>query len=163
MAPIVCIVGKSDSGKTTLIEKLIPELKALGLRVGTVKHDVHGFEMDRPGKDSWRHKQAGSSTTLISSPQQIGMVRDVDHDHDLGELIHFFPDVQIILTEGYKREPRPKIEIFRPEVHHQPLCTDDQNLVALVTDSDADLGVPRFKTGDLKGLALFIKDHFQLI
>ncbi|UCF95758.1 MAG: molybdopterin-guanine dinucleotide biosynthesis protein B, partial [Desulfobacterales bacterium] len=74
--PIVSTVGYSGSGKTTLLEKLIAELKQRGFRVGTIKHDVHGFEMDRPGKDSWRHKQAGASVTVISSPYQIGMVKD---------------------------------------------------------------------------------------
>nr|NIR17513.1 molybdopterin-guanine dinucleotide biosynthesis protein B [Desulfobacterales bacterium]NIW15817.1 molybdopterin-guanine dinucleotide biosynthesis protein B [Candidatus Bathyarchaeota archaeon] len=109
---IVSIVGKSGSGKTTLLEKLIPELTGMGLKVGTIKHDVHGFEIDHPGKDSWRHKQAGSRITIISSPQRIGMVMDVDHDHTLDELASFFSGVDIILTEGYKRENKPKIEIF---------------------------------------------------
>lgn len=162
MPPIVCIVGKSDSGKTTLIEKLIPELRRLGYRVGTIKHDVHGFEMDHPGKDSWRHKQAGAVTTIISSPQRIGMVMDVGHDYSLSELALFFSGTDIILTEGYKREEMPKVEIFREEVHRQPLCTDDQNLIALVTDAEVDLGVPRFLTSDTEGLARFLIHYFKL-
>ncbi|HUU81381.1 MAG TPA: molybdopterin-guanine dinucleotide biosynthesis protein B, partial [Acidobacteriota bacterium] len=84
--PIVLFVGSSGSGKTTLLEKLIPELTRRGLRVGTIKHDVHGFEMDQPGKDSWRHKHAGALASIISSPHQIGEVMDVDHDHSLDEL-----------------------------------------------------------------------------
>ena len=100
---IVCIVGKSGSGKTTLLEKLIPELTGMGLKVGTIKHDVHGFEIDHPGKDSWRHKQAGSAITIISSPQRIGVVMDVEHDHTLDELASFFSGVDIILTEGLDR------------------------------------------------------------
>jgi molybdopterin-guanine dinucleotide biosynthesis protein B len=161
-APILSIVGKSDSGKTTLIEKLIPELRHMGIRVGTVKHDVHGFEMDHPGKDSWRHKQAGASVTLISSPKRIGMVKDVDHDHGLDELLPFLSDVDIVLTEGYKRESKPKIEIYRPEIHSQPLCKDDPMLIALVTDGPLDLGVTRFSTTDARGLASFIIKHFNL-
>ena len=84
---VVSIVGKSDSGKTTLIEKLLPALIERGVRVGTIKHDVHGFEMDREGKDSYRHKHAGAAVTLISSPRQVGMVRDVSHDHRIEELL----------------------------------------------------------------------------
>jgi molybdopterin-guanine dinucleotide biosynthesis protein B len=83
MIPIVSIVGKSDSGKTTLLEKLVAELKSRGFRVGTIKHDAHSFEIDHEGKDSWRHKKAGASVSIISSAEKIGMVLDSDHDHTL--------------------------------------------------------------------------------
>ena len=161
-APVVCIVGKSGSGKTTLMEKLIPELNGMGLRVGTIKHDVHGFEMDKPGKDSWRHKQAGSKTSMISSPQRIGMSMDVDHDHSLDELALFFAGVDIILAEGYKNRDKPKVEIFRREVQAQPLCLNDKTLIALMTDTGTDLGVPRFDTNDITGLAVFLAERFEL-
>ena len=108
---IVTFVGRSGAGKTTLIERLIPELRGRGVRVGTVKHDVHGFEMDRPGKDSFRHKHAGAQVTVISSPNQIGIVMDVDHDHHPDELGVFFSEMDIVLTEGYKRQRRPKVEV----------------------------------------------------
>ncbi len=160
MAPVVSIVGNSGSGKTTLLEKLIPALKRKGLKVGTIKHDVHGFEMDKPGKDSWRHKQAGSEITLISSPNKIGMVMDVDHDHSLDELTRFFSDVDIILTEGYKRETKPKVEIYREELGEEPLCKSDANLVALVTDAPVDLGVPKFASNDVESLADFLIERF---
>jgi molybdopterin-guanine dinucleotide biosynthesis protein B len=160
--PIFLIVGHSESGKTTFLEKLIPALKQRGLKIGTVKHDVHGFEMDKPGKDSWRHKQAGASTTVISSPYQIGMVRDVDHDHQPEELLSFFSDVDIVLIEGYKRANKPKLEIFRPEVTKKPLCKDDQNLLALISDSDLDIGVPRFSTKDVIGIAKFLISLFNI-
>ncbi|MBW1888238.1 MAG: molybdopterin-guanine dinucleotide biosynthesis protein B, partial [Deltaproteobacteria bacterium] len=162
MPSIVSIVGKSGAGKTTLMEKLIPELKRMGLRVGTIKHDVHGFELDHPGKDSWRHKQAGSATTIISSLHKIGMVMDVDHDHTLDELAPFLSGVDIILSEGYKRENKPKVEIFRKEIHNSPLCLDDGNLIALMTNADIDPGVPRFSTGDINGLADFLIQYFKL-
>ena len=97
--PIVSIVGYSGSGKTKLIEKLISAFKQRGVRVGTIKHDVHGFEMDRPGKDSWRHKQAGASTTIITSPRQIGMVMDADHDHHPLELMPLMAGMDIVLVE----------------------------------------------------------------
>ena len=160
--PIVLIVGHSGSGKTTFLENIIPELTRRGLKVGTIKHDVHGFEMDKPGKDSWRHKQAGASITVISSPYQIGMVRDVDHDHQPDELLSFFPDVDIILIEGYKRLDKPKLEIFRPEITKEPFCKDDQHLLALISDSNLDLSVPRFLTNDVAGVAEFLINHFNI-
>ena len=160
--PMVSIVGNSGAGKTTLLEILIPELTRRGYRVGTIKHDVHGFQMDKPGKDSWRHKQAGASTTLISSPKQIGMVMDVDHDHSPMELIPYLADMDIILFEGYKRAKQPKIEIFRPEVYPEPICRDDQFLIALVSNAEIDMGVPRFLLEDIRGLADFLTDHFEL-
>lgn len=156
-SPIISIVGASGAGKTTLIEKLLPEIKRLGLKVGTIKHDVHGFEMDKPGKDSWRHKQAGAAVSIISSPFQIGMVMDVDHDHSPEELSKFFPNVDIILTEGYKRKGSSKVEVFRPDGHdREPLCRDDRHLIALVSDIPINLGVPRFTLDDIKGLADFL-------
>jgi molybdopterin-guanine dinucleotide biosynthesis protein B len=144
------------------MEKLIPELNRMGLQVGSIKHDVHGFEMDQPGKDSWRHKKAGSKTSMISSPQRIGMVMDVDHDHSLDELALFFPGVDIILAEGYKKGGKPKVEIFRREVHSQPLCRNDETLIALMTDTNVDLGVPRFTTDDVRGVAVFLAERFEL-
>ena len=84
--PIVSVVGYSGSGKTTFIVKLVPELTRRGIRVGTIKHDVHGFEMDREGKDSYRHKKAGARISVISSPQKVGMVRDVDRERTVAEL-----------------------------------------------------------------------------
>ena len=150
--PIVSVVGFSGSGKTTFIEKLIPQLTVRHIRVGTLKHDVHGFEMDKPGKDSFRHKHAGALVSVISSPGQIGMVRDVDHDHDPDELKWLFEGVQIILAEGYKKQNRPKLEVFRQEVREEPLCADDDTLIGLISDVSFDLGVPLFPLRMRKGL-----------
>ncbi len=161
--PIISVVGFSGSGKTTLMEKLISELTHRGYRVGSIKHDVHGFEMDKPGKDSWRHKQAGACTTLISSPYQIGMVMDVDHDHHPDELIKFFNNVNVILTEGYKRQRRPKVEIFRSEVHDEPLCTHDDDIVAIMSDIPVSIKVPRFALDDTKSLVDFLIEKFHLV
>ena len=102
-------------------------------------------------------------TTIISSPYQIGMVMDVDHEHSLEELTSFFPEVDIILAEGFKRAKRPKIEIFRPELRKEPLCKGDDFLIALVCNADVDYSVPRFSSGDIKGLADFLTKHFNLI
>jgi molybdopterin-guanine dinucleotide biosynthesis protein B len=160
--PVVAIVGTSGTGKTTLIEKLIPALKRKGFRVGTIKHDVHGFTIDQPGKDSWRHKDAGASMVLLSSPRQVAMVKDVSRDTPLDQLESYFSEVDIILAEGYKRGNRPKLEIFRPEVHEKPVCGNDDNLLAMVTDAPGDFGVPRFLLNDAEGIAAFLISHFDL-
>lgn len=162
LPPVVAVVGYSGVGKTTYIEKLIVALTRRGLNVGTIKHDVHGFEMDKPGKDTWRHKKAGARTTLISSPYQIGMVRDVDHDHSLQELTTFLTGMDFILAEGFKRSSVPKLEIYRPEVYKDPICRNDRNLLALISDALLDLGVPRFSLENVEGAADFLVHHFKL-
>jgi molybdopterin-guanine dinucleotide biosynthesis adapter protein len=161
MIPIISIVGKSDSGKTTLIEKLVPELTRKGYRVATVKHDVHGFEVDREGKDSWRHKQAGAHTVIISSPQKIALIRDVEKDSTLDEIRRrWVQDVDLLLSEGYKKDVQPKIEVFRKEKHKKLLCTKKDNLIAIVSDRKFNVGVPCFHLEDMKGLSNFIEKEF---
>ena len=159
---LLFVAGKSGSGKTTILEGLIPELKKKGLRVGTVKHHHSNFTMDIPGKDSWRHKMAGAEKTIISSPNRIGIVMDVDHDHSPEELTRFLTDMDIVLVEGYKGENLPKVEIFRQEIHKRPLCIQDKNLIAMITDTKLDLSVPRFGLDDMKELADFIVRYFGI-
>ena len=161
MIPIISIVGKSDSGKTTFIEKLLPELVRRGYRVATVKHDVHGFEVDQEGKDSWRHKQAGAHTVIISSPTKVALIRDVEKDLRLDEIRDkLVQDVELILSEGYKKDVQPKIEIFRTEKHKELLCAKEDNLVAIVSDKEFDVGVSCFFLDDIKGVADFIEKKF---
>jgi len=161
MIPIISIVGKSDSGKTTFIEKLIPELVRRGYRVATIKHDIHGFEVDREGKDSWRHKQAGAHTVVISSPTKLALIRDVEKDLSLAELREkLIQDVDLILSEGYKKDRQPKIEIFRKELHERPLCTKEDHLIAIVSNQEVPIDVPRFSLDEVKGVADFIEETF---
>jgi len=161
MIPIISIVGKSDSGKTTFIEKLLPELTRRGYRIATVKHDVHGFEVDREGKDSWRHKQAGAHTVIISSPTKAALIRNVEEDMTLEEIREkLVRDVDLILSEGYKKDVQPKIEIFRKEKHKELLCTKEDHLVAIVSDKEFDVGVLCFFLDDVKGVADFIEEKF---
>ncbi len=161
MIPILSIVGKSDSGKTTLIEKLVPELTRRGYRIATVKHDIHGFEVDREGKDSWRHKQAGAHSVVISSPTKAALIRDVDRDMNLEEIREkLIRDVDLILSEGYKKDVQPKVEVFRKEKHKKLLCTKKDNLVAIASNLKFRVGVPCFNLEDTKGLADFIEKEF---
>jgi molybdopterin-guanine dinucleotide biosynthesis protein B len=161
MIPIISIVGKSDSGKTTLIEKLVPELTRRGYRVATVKHDVHGFEVDQEGKDSWRHKRAGAHTVVISSPNKVALIRDVEKDSTLDEIRgKWVQDVDLLISEGYKKDVQPKIEVFRKEKHKKLLCAKKDNLAAIVSNQKFNVGVPCFQLDDMKGISNFIEKEF---
>jgi molybdopterin-guanine dinucleotide biosynthesis protein B len=160
--PLVCVVGYSGAGKTTLMVNLIASLTHRGLRVGTIKHDAHGFQMDRPGKDSFRHKTAGATTSIISSPHQLAMVTDVDHDHAPQDLLPMLGNMDIVLAEGFKRAALPKIEVFRAETGKGPACQGDPHLLAVVSDAPVDWGVRRFATMDADDLAAYLIAFFDL-
>jgi molybdopterin-guanine dinucleotide biosynthesis protein B len=162
-APILSFVGHSGSGKTTVIEKVIARLNGAGLKIAVIKHDVHGFEMDRPGKDSWRHKQAGAVATIVSSPSKVGVVMDTDHDRPPEALARLIEGADLIITEGYKKAPHPKIEVFRPNAtgDHTPLCIDDPALLAIISDEALESRVPVFGAGDIEGVAAFVKSWLE--
>jgi molybdopterin-guanine dinucleotide biosynthesis adapter protein len=162
MVPIVSIVGKSDTGKTTLLEKVVKELSTRGYRIATIKHDAHSFEIDHQGKDSWRHKNAGACMTVISSPTKLALVADTNHDHSLAELRdRFIQGADLILSEGYKRESHPKIEVFRSELRRELLCTEDDNLIAIAGDPpDPPAGIPVFDLDAPTGLCDFLEERF---
>jgi molybdopterin-guanine dinucleotide biosynthesis protein MobB len=159
--PVVSVVGKSDSGKTTLMERLIRALADRGYRVGSVKHHVHDFDIDVPGKDSWRHGRAGAAVTLVSSPTKLGMVREMDHEASLDELLTFAGDIDILLTEGYRRAGSTRIEVSRRARSTELVC-DPAELFALVTDNaDLECGtVPRFGLDDAEPLADLVEQTF---
>ena len=161
--PILSFVGHSGSGKTTIVEKVIAVLAEAGLKVAIIKHDVHGFDMDQPGKDSWRHKQAGAVATIVSSPEKIGLVMDADHDHSPDSLSDLVQFADLILTEGYKKEPHPKIEVFRPHAtgDAEPLCQDDPALLAIISDEAIQTHVPIFGTADIPAIADFIRSWLE--
>ena len=160
--PLVIIAGWSGSGKTTLVEKLIPELKNNDLVTGTIKHHHSRLEFDKPGKDSWRHRRAGASKTIISSPGCVGMIMDEEHDPDIDELLPSMTGVDIIIVEGYKDKDKPKVEIFRSAVHEKPRFLDDPNLIAIASDVEMDVGVPVFSLDEPEQLANFIINYFHL-
>lgn len=156
--PIISVVGKSNSGKTTLLEKLIPELRQRGHRVGTIKHDRHAFTMDRAGTDTWRHAQAGSVHVMISSPHRVASIRLVEREQRLEELAAHMMDVDVILTEGYRLGNAPKIEVSRQARSRTLMCHSDE-LLALATDQHFDLDVPQYELNDVLGLVDLIEKH----
>ena len=159
--PVVSIVGKSDSGKTTLMERVIRALTERGYRVASVKHHVHDFDIDIPGKDSWRHAHAGAAVSLVSSPSKLGMVRSMDHEASLDELLALVPDVGILLTEGYRRAGDVRIEVSRRGRSTELVC-EPHELFALVTDNgELEVGdVPVFDLDDAEGLSDLIEATF---
>ncbi|HWR40908.1 MAG TPA: molybdopterin-guanine dinucleotide biosynthesis protein B [Patescibacteria group bacterium] len=158
MVPVISLVGRSNSGKTTYLEKLVAEMKHRGYRVAVIKHDVHGFEMDKPGKDTWRHAQAGADVVCISSPQKMAMIKKVEQELLLDQVLDYIDGVDIIFTEGYKRENKPKVEVFREAAGYEPLCAKE-DLLAMVTDRHLYDDVPEFGLDDPAPLANFLEER----
>lgn len=159
MPPIVSIIGKSKTGKTTLIEKLIGELKSRGYRVATIKHVPGRLAIDEPEKDSWRHTQAGSEAAVISSPDKVALIKPVAHRLTLEEIAPLLgEDYDIILTEGFKQGSAPKIEVHRKEVG--PPLSAIKKLMAIVTDEPLETKTRQFSTEDVKSLADLLEKGF---
>jgi molybdopterin-guanine dinucleotide biosynthesis protein B len=159
--PVVSVVGKGGVGKTTFVEKLIRELKRRGYRVGTIKHHRHRFEIDQPGKDTWRHAQAGSDVVVISSPYKMALIRRLDGELPLDKVVAAMPPVDIVITEGYKRGDKPKIELFREAVASELIC-DERELIAVVTDYRFPVHVPQFDLDDASGVADLLEKEYLL-
>jgi len=158
MPSIISIIGKSKSGKTTLVEKLIGELKSRGYRVATAKHAMEVI-FDQPGKDSWRHIQAGSEATVVSTRDQLVLIKPLASDMSLERIVQLFgEDYDVILAEGFKQSDAPKLEVHRREIG-APLSSI-KGLVAIATDEPLDTGTRQFSLDDIKGLADFIEGDF---
>jgi molybdopterin-guanine dinucleotide biosynthesis protein B len=161
MIPIVSVVGKSNSGKTTLIEKMIEKLVERGYRVATIKHNLHGFDIDHEGKDSWRHKKAGARLTLLASPGKVAVMEDTGADLGIGELRdRYIHNVDIILTEGFKGNPYPKIEVFRSVLKRELLSSKDDNLIAVAGDEPVETDANLFDINDIEGIVDLVEDLF---
>ncbi len=157
-APIVVIVGLSGTGKTTFLVKLIPVLKSRGLRLAVLKHDAHGFEVDKPGKDSYRMKAAGADSVAICSGRQLAVMETLSDEPDIATIVKKLQPVDLILVEGYKKSAYPKIEIHRAALQRPLLCHPDE-LLALVTDEPIALDVPQFALDDAAGIAALLIDQ----
>ena len=159
------LAGWSGSGKTTLVTRLVPELARRGFSVSTLKHAHHDFDVDQPGKDSWRHREAGAREVMVASDQRWALM----HEHRgapepaLGALIRRMSPVDLILVEGFKREALPKLEVHRPALGKPLLCREDPHIVAVASDAPVDgIAVPLLALEDIAGIAAFIVEHCAL-
>jgi molybdopterin-guanine dinucleotide biosynthesis adapter protein len=156
------LAGWSGSGKTTLVTRLLPVLVARGLTVSTVKHAHHEFDIDQPGKDSFRHREAGASEVLVSSAARWALM----HEHrgarepTLADLLAHMTPVDLLIVEGFKREPFPKLEVHRPSLGKPLLHPGDPDIVAIASDEPiAGLALPRLPLEDAEAIASFIMTH----
>ena len=160
MIPVVCIVGKHNAGKTTLMEKLIPCLEQRGRRVAVIKHAAHGVTLDREGSDSWRLAQTGARAVTVSAPGHAATFIKTPDDVALPRLVSLLPmlEVDLVLVEGFKRSDYPKIEVHRSALGPDLLLAEE-NLNAVVTDSEQAYVVPRFHTDDAQSLAAYVDER----
>ena len=161
MIPVVCIVGKHNAGKTTLLEKLIPCLQERGRRVAVIKHAAHGFALDREGSDSWRLAHSGAEAVVLSGPGDAVIFCKVSHDASLPQLVGLLPMLgyDFVLVEGYKRSKYPKIEVHRSDLGPDLLLAEEQ-LAAVVSDGEMTLSIPTYRSNDSHGLAAFLVERF---
>jgi molybdopterin-guanine dinucleotide biosynthesis adapter protein len=161
---IMGIAGFSGSGKTTLIEKMIPVLVREGIRVSLVKHAHHEFDIDQPGKDSYRHRHAGCGEVLISSSKRWALMHELRGaaEPSLEEQLKHLSACDLVIVEGYKSEPMPKIEVHRRSGNGPLLYPEDAHVVAVATDEPLDTALPQFGLDDAEGVARFMLQHLGL-
>ncbi len=158
------IAGYSGSGKTTLLEKLIPQFTARGLKVSVIKHAHHGFDIDRPGKDSYRHREAGATEVLLSCNDRWALMheRRDEGEISLDELIARLAPCDLVLIEGFKQEPVPKLEVYRMENGKPPLFPERNDIVALASDDEIVTTLPKLPLNDVSAIADFVMNYLQL-
>lgn len=156
MLPVVCFVGSSGVGKTTIIESVVPEIKSRGYRIAVIKHTPHGFNIDRKGKDSWRFTHAGADIVVLSAKDTLCMIQRMAEESPLENILSLFEGkVDLVLVEGYKRSPWPTIEVVRYSVNPR-LIHSPEELLAIVTDRQFPLEMPQFFFEDMKKIANFV-------
>jgi molybdopterin-guanine dinucleotide biosynthesis adapter protein len=158
------IVGWKNAGKTGLMERLVTEICARGLSVSTVKHAHHVFDVDQPGKDSYRHRSAGATEVLLASRKRFALMHELRDEDELSldELLTKLAPVDLVLVEGYKRDAHPKVEAHRAETGNPLICVDDPSVKALASDTPMDLDLPVFDLNDTKAIADFILSEVGL-
>lgn len=158
------ISGFSGSGKTTLIEKLIPQFTAGGLKVSLIKHAHHRFDIDHPGKDSYRHRNAGCTEVMITSSMRWALMHELRGEPELTlqEAIKRISPCDLLLIEGYKREPIPKLEVYRSTLGEPLMFPQDPHVVAIAGDQGVDTRLPQFGIDDVSAIAGFIRQHVGL-
>jgi len=161
---IIGIAGFSGSGKTTLIEKVIPILVAEGLRVSLIKHAHHEFDVDQPGKDSYRHRHAGCAEVLVSSSKRWALMHELRGaaEPTLEVQLKQLSPCDLVIVEGYKSAAIPKIEVHRRDGHTPLIHPEDAHVVAVATDERLDTGLPQLDLDDAAAVARFIIQHLGL-
>ncbi len=156
--------GWSGSGKTTMIEQVIPRFVAAGLRVSLIKHAHSGFDVDLPGKDSFRHRAAGCSEVLVTSAERWALMHEMrgEPEATLEEQIARMSRCDLLLIEGYKRYPMPKLEIYRKANGKLSLYPEDQHIVAVATDTLLQTNLPQFDLVDYAGITAFLLEFLEL-
>lgn len=155
--PVVSFVGSSGSGKTTFLEQIIPLFIDTGYKIGAIKHDAHKFEIDKPGKDSYRLKQAGAETVCISSAEKLALIQSCKNEYTVEELIlKFFGNVDLVLTEGYKKSDLPKLEIYRSANNKPPLNFTNKELIGVISDDNPDVDVKLFSFAEKENVVQHI-------
>jgi molybdopterin-guanine dinucleotide biosynthesis protein B len=154
------IAGWSGSGKTTLIEKLIPLFVRDGIRVATIKHAHHQFDIDQPGKDSFRHRAAGAGEVMVISSQRWVLMHELrnEPEPDLQACLERISPCDLVLVEGFKKEPIPKLEVYRSANGKSPLYPEDGNVIAVASDDKIDTELPRFGLDQVEDIVRFIGD-----
>ncbi len=160
---VIGFAGWSGAGKTTLIVKLIPELNRRGFRVSTVKHAHHNFDLDQPGKDSYEHRLAGAEEVLVASANRIALIRELRGapEPSLADLLRLLKPVDLVLIEGFKRDPIPKIEILRAANGKPPLYPSDPRIVALIGDAPEASCLPHAPIDDIAAAADLALAHAE--
>ncbi len=157
---VVSFVARSNTGKTTLLQSLVPHLKVHGVKVGVLKHHSHPTPFDVPGKDTYRLFDSGADRVVGASPVQVATFKSVNAASTVEELVaEEFGDLDIVLTEGYKLGPYPKFEVYRKERSEQLLC-DERELLAIATDTPLSVDVPQFALDDTEAMAAFLLAAF---
>ncbi|MDY0881332.1 molybdopterin-guanine dinucleotide biosynthesis protein B [Dongia soli] len=162
---ILGLTGWSGAGKTTLMVRLIPELVSRGLKVSTMKHAHHAFDVDKPGKDSHRHREAGATEVLVSSEHRWALMHEHRGEPEPSsvELMRHMTPVDLLLIEGFKRDPHDKLEIYRPALGKPLLSTGDPSFVAVLSDAPVpETQLPLINLNDIAAIADFIQHHWQL-
>lgn len=156
--------GYSGSGKTTLIEQLIPLFRAEGLTVSLIKHTHHGFDIDRPGKDSFRFREAGASQVMLAGAQRWALMNELGDapQPDLATLLKQLAPCDLVLVEGFKSAELPKIEVCRPGLGHAFIHTEFPNVIAIASDEHIDTGLPWLDLNDVRGVASFVLRYLDI-
>ncbi|QEL55316.1 molybdopterin-guanine dinucleotide biosynthesis protein B [Chromobacterium paludis] len=156
MREVLGICGYSGSGKTTLLESILPGLRAAGLKVAVIKHSHHDVQLDEPGKDSFRHRQAGACEVMIVSPCRVGVFAETANELTLDEQLARLSPCDLVLLEGQKRLPVPKLEVYRPALGKPPLYPEDGNIIAVVSDQTVAADLPVLNLNDADAVARYI-------